>query len=665
MAFLEIQNAGKLFTSDNGTQYEALRGVNLEVEEGQFVSIIGHSGCGKSTVLNMVAGLGMATSGRIVVDGNLVTGPGPDRMVAFQNHSLLPWLTVRQNIALAVNAVQTGLSDVERSALVEEHIKLVSLEKAADKKPGQISGGMRQRVGIARALSTRPKVLLLDEPFGALDALTRGRLQEELARIWEAHRITVIMITHDVDEALLLSDRIVMMTNGPAAKVGDIMTVELPHPRKRMEVVNNPNYYRQRNELIDYLERSKRAKKAAPAKPVAVPAGSSSLEKTTVSLGFVPLLDCAPLVIAKEKGFFEKYGLDVNLSREVSWKALLQGVLGDRLDAAMMLAGMPIGETLGLNKKPSTAMVTALTLSRNGNAITLSSKYYDKGVRTREDFAKYLQEDTSGKPHTLGMTFPSSMHNLLLRYWLAGAGIDPDKDVNLVVIPPPQMVSNLQAGNIDGFCVGDPWNSRAIHEGLGFSPATDMDIYPGHPEKVLGLKETWAVANPKSHLALVKALIEACRYCDEPENREEVIQLVCQKQYVNTEPIYGAVSLRDRFDYGFGRSETIKNFNLFSQHQSGLSEQLWILTQMARWGLVPFPKNYQAVLAQIHNSAIYIRACTELELVISPDVPALLTLPDGGVFDPANPLGYLEHLALKQPTEVAEIKLPAHLLTVT
>jgi nitrate/nitrite transport system ATP-binding protein len=664
MAFLEIQNAGKLFTSDNGTKYEALRGVNLEVEEGQFVSIIGHSGCGKSTVLNMVAGLGMATSGRIVVDGNLVTGPGPDRMVAFQNHSLLPWLTVRQNIALAVNAVHTGLSDVDRSALVEEHIKLVSLEKAADKKPGQISGGMRQRVGIARALSTRPKVLLLDEPFGALDALTRGRLQEELARIWEAHRITVIMITHDVDEALLLSDRIVMMTNGPAAKVGDIMTVELPHPRKRMEVVNNPNYYRQRNELIDYLERSKRAKKAVSAKPVAVPVGSASLEKTTVSLGFVPLLDCAPLVIAKEKGFFEKYGLDVNLSREVSWKALLQGVLGDRLDAAMMLAGMPIGETLGLNKKPSTAMVTALTLSRNGNAITLSSKYYEKGVRTREDFANYLKQDKSGKPHTLGMTFPSSMHNLLLRYWLAEAGINPDKDINLIVIPPPQMVSNLQAGNIDGFCVGDPWNSRAIHEGLGFSPATDMDIYPGHPEKVLGLKETWAEANPKTHLALVKALIEACRYCDQPENREEVIQLVCQKQYVNTDAIYGAVSLRDRFDYGFGRSETVEQFNLFSQHQSGLSEQLWILTQMARWGLVPFPKNYQAVLARVYNSAIYIRACTELGLVISPDVPATLALPDGGVFDPADPLGYLEHLTLKQPTEVAEIKLPAHLLTV-
>ncbi|MBC7881643.1 MAG: ABC transporter substrate-binding protein [Anaerolineae bacterium] len=664
MAFLEIQNAGKLFTSDNGTKYEALRGVNLQIEEGQFISIIGHSGCGKSTVLNMVAGLGMATSGRIVVDGTLVTGPGPDRMVAFQNHSLLPWLTVRQNIALAVNAVHNELSEVDRNALVEEHIKLVSLEKAADKKPGQISGGMRQRVGIARALSTRPKVLLLDEPFGALDALTRGRLQEELARIWEAHRITVIMITHDVDEALLLSDRIVMMTNGPAAKVGDIMTVELPHPRKRMEVVNNPNYYRQRNELIDYLQKAKQAKKAAPAKPVSVPSGTSSLEKTTVSLGFVPLLDCAPLVIAKEKGFFEKYGLDVNLSREVSWKALLQGVLGDRLDAAMMVCGMPVGETLGVYKKPSTALVTALTLSRNGNAITLSSKYYEKGVRTREDFANYLKEDKSGKPHTLGMTFPSSMHNLLLRYWLAGAGIDPEKDVNLVVIPPPQMVSNLQAGNIGGFCVGDPWNSRAIHEGLGFAPATDMDIYPGHPEKVLGLKETWADAYPKTHLALVKALIEACRYCDQPENREEVIQLVCQKQYVNADPIYGAVSLRDRFDYGFGRTETVSNFNLFSQHQSGFTEQLWSLTQMARWGLVPFPKNYQAVLSRVYRSEIYGRACTELGLVVTSDAPTSLTLPDGSVFDSADPLGYLESLAIKQPIEVAEIKLPAHLLTI-
>jgi len=253
MAFLEIQNACKVYPGRGGQRYEALRDVNLSVREGEFVTLIGHSGCGKSTVLNMVAGLGLATSGRVTVDGRPVTGPGPERMVVFQNHALLPWLTVRQNIALAVDAVHRSLGTAERAELVEEHLQLVGLGAAADRKPGQISGGMRQRVGIARALAVRPQVLLLDEPFGALDALTRGRLQEELLRIWEAHRITVLMITHDVDEALLLSDRIVLMTNGPAATVGEIVEVPFAHPRRRGEVIDSPPYYQLRNQILHFL----------------------------------------------------------------------------------------------------------------------------------------------------------------------------------------------------------------------------------------------------------------------------------------------------------------------------------------------------------------------------------------------------------------------------
>jgi nitrate/nitrite transport system ATP-binding protein len=676
MAYLEIQNVGKVFNTDGGKTFEALKGVNLQIEEGEFIAVIGHSGCGKSTLLNLVAGLYPMSSGRIVVDGSLVTEPGPDRMVAFQNHSLLPWLTVRQNIELAVNAVHKSRSETERKALVDEHLAMVNLNAAADKKPGQISGGMKQRVGIARALVTQPKVLLLDEPFGALDALTRGRLQEQLLKIWEAHRITVMMITHDVEEALLLSDRIVMMSNGPSARVGEIMTVELPRPRTRMEVINNPNYYRQRNELLYFLSKSKKEKAArtvgvpvsAPARVPAVKVGSSfGLEKSTLDLGFIALSDCAPLVIAKEKGFFAKHGLEVNLSRETSWKTVLQGILEDRLDASQMVTGMPLGQTLGIFNKTPITIVTAMTLSRNGNAITLSRKFHDLAIRSASDLKNYLDSNPGGKELTFGMVYPSSMHNILLRHWLASAGIDPDKDVNLVVIPPAQMVSNLQAGNIDGYCVGEPWNSRAIHEGLGFVPATSLDILPGHAEKVLGMKETWAEAHPKTHVALVKALLEACQFCDQPENRDQVIQLISQKAYVNADPIYSSMGLSGSYNYGFGRAAQVPDFNVFFKNHANFStrsEKLWVLTQMARWGLVMFPRNWEEVIERVYRLDVYRQACHDLGFEVPEANYQSLTLPDGSVLDPNDPIGYINSFAIKHDVTITDIKLQPRLLTV-
>lgn len=669
MAYLEIQNVGKVFNTAGGRTFEALKGVNLQIEEGEFISVIGHSGCGKSTLLNLVAGLYPMSSGRIMVDGSLVTEAGPDRMVAFQNHSLLPWLTVRQNIELAVKAVHKNLSETERKALVDEHLAMVNLNAAADKKPGQISGGMKQRVGIARALVTQPKVLLLDEPFGALDALTRGRLQEQLLKIWEAHRITVMMITHDVEEALLLSDRIVMMCNGPSARVGEIMTVELPRPRTRMEVINNPNYYRQRNELLYFLNKAKKEKATGTKVPVSkVRVGASNgLEKQTLELGFVSLSDCAPLAIAQEKGFFTKHGLTVNLSKETSWKTLLQGILEDRLDAAQMVAGMPLGQTLGIFNKTPTTIVTAMTLSRNGNAITLSRKFYDLGVRSATGLKNYLDSNPGAKELTFGMVYPSSMHNILLRYWLASAGIDPDKDVNLVVIPPAQMVANLQAGNIDGYCVGEPWNSRAIHEGLGFVPATSLDILPGHAEKVLGMKEPWAEAHPKTHVALVKALLEACQFCDQPENRDEVIQIVARKAYTNADPIYSSMGLSGSYNYGFGRAAQVPDFNVFFKNHANFStrsEKLWVLTQMARWGLVMFPRNWEEVIERVYRLDVYRQACHDLSFAVPEANYQSFTLPDGSVLDPNDPIGYINSFAIKHEVTISDMKLKPRLLTV-
>jgi nitrate/nitrite transport system ATP-binding protein len=251
-AYVQISDLSKVYPTPKG-DYTVLDGVDLSVKEGEFVCVIGHSGCGKSTLLDMVSGFNQPTFGTVTVNGHAVKDPGPDRMVVFQNYCLLPWKTVFENIYLAVNAVFPEKSKAEKTDIVNKHIHLVGLEEAATKKPGQISGGMKQRVSIARALSIRPEVLILDEPFGALDAITKEELQEELLQIWEDHRITVMMITHDIDEALFLADRIVMMTNGPAAKIGEIVDVPFDRPRVREAVVEDPRYVKLRNQALDFL----------------------------------------------------------------------------------------------------------------------------------------------------------------------------------------------------------------------------------------------------------------------------------------------------------------------------------------------------------------------------------------------------------------------------
>jgi nitrate/nitrite transport system ATP-binding protein len=255
--YLSISLVNKSFER-GGVVSEVLRGINLDVNKGEYISLIGHSGCGKSTLLNIVAGLTPTTSGGVLLEGQYVTKPGPDRAVVFQNHSLLPWLTVHENVKLAVNKVWSADSKSQRNDRIMSALNLVHMAHAKDKRPSEISGGMKQRVGIARALAMKPKVLLLDEPFGALDALTRAHLQDQVMQIQTEQKNTVIMITHDVDEAVLLSDRIVMLTNGPAATIGDILEVKLPRPRRRLELVTNPTYIHAREAVLKFLyERNK------------------------------------------------------------------------------------------------------------------------------------------------------------------------------------------------------------------------------------------------------------------------------------------------------------------------------------------------------------------------------------------------------------------------
>ena len=259
--FIEVQNVEQTFKTRKGP-FCALRDINLTIAKGEFVALIGHSGCGKSTLLNLIAGLTMPTHGALLCANREIAGPGPERAVVFQNHSLLPWLTCFENVYLGVERVfgaaskSTGAPAEKKAQLMartDAALALVGLTPAAQKRPGEISGGMKQRVGIARALAMEPKVLLMDEPFGALDALTRAKLQDELLEIVARTQSTVVMVTHDVDEAVLLSDKIVMMTNGPSATIGEVLSVDLPRPRKRVELADSTQYLGYRKAVIDFL----------------------------------------------------------------------------------------------------------------------------------------------------------------------------------------------------------------------------------------------------------------------------------------------------------------------------------------------------------------------------------------------------------------------------
>jgi len=267
VAFLEVDHVTKFFPDPDGTgEVCVFRDVAFGVERGEFLTMVGHSGCGKSTILNIIAGLEGASLGGVVLEGREIRGPGMDRMVVFQNFSLMPWMTVTQNVRLAVRSAYPAWSSVEVHECVQRYVDMVGLRGAENKRPAALSGGMKQRVGLARAFATEPKVLLLDEPFAQIDALTRGVIQEELVRMWTASRNTVFMVTHDVDEAILLSDRIALMTNGPDARLAEIVEVKLPRPRSRADIIDEPEYARLRSHIIHFLvERSRHLQEQAVA----------------------------------------------------------------------------------------------------------------------------------------------------------------------------------------------------------------------------------------------------------------------------------------------------------------------------------------------------------------------------------------------------------------
>lgn len=644
-SYLNIDHIGITFPTEKGP-LNVLEEVDLKVAEGEFISLIGHSGCGKSTVLNIVAGLLQATRGCVLLENREVAEPGPDRAVIFQNHSLLPWLTVYDNVRLAVDQVfKRTKSKAERDEWTRHNLELVHMSHAIDRKPDEISGGMKQRVGIARALAMEPKVLLMDEPFGALDSLTRTHMQDSLMEIQARLNNTVLMITHDVDEAVLLSDRIVMMTNGPSATVGEILDINLERPRDRLALAEDPAYNHYRAEVVKFLhERHRRSE--GPAEPAARPAAmaanivplpvaappsrqpmSDHIEKRALTLGFVPLTDCAPLVVAKEKGLFAKYGLDVELSRESSWANIRDKISTGMLDGAQMLAAMPLAATL--DRQRSQAMVTAMSLDLNGNAVTVSKELYGRMLATgRDDIetptgsAQALkqvidQDRNAGRaPLSFAVVFPHSSHNYLLRYWMADAGIDPDRDVRLIVVAPPQVGHYLRAGMIAGCCVGEPWNTLAVSEGLGRILVTSHDIWNNHPEKVFAVTRNWSQSNPNTHRAVLMALLEACAWLDEPTNRAEICQLLSQGRYVNVPVDVLEKSLTGTLLFASEASpRSAPDYNVFHRYSANFpwrSHAVWFLSQMLRWGELQDAAGIEEIAQAVYRPDVFRAAASAL-----------------------------------------------------
>ena len=645
-SYLNIDHVGITFPTDNGP-LTVLEDINLQVGEGEFISLIGHSGCGKSTVLNIVAGLLEASQGGVILEGKEVGQPGPDRAVVFQNHSLLPWLTVYDNVRLAVDQVfKRTKSRRERHDWTLHNLELVHMSHALDRRPDEISGGMKQRVGIARALAMEPKVLLMDEPFGALDSLTRTHMQDSLMEIQADLNNTVIMITHDVDEAVLLSDRIVMMTNGPNASIGEILKVDLERPRDRLALAEDPRYNHYRAEVVKFLHerhqnpaKAHDAAKPAPREPKSnvfkLPAAQASsstvsgkvLEKARLELGFVPLTDCAPLVVAREKGFFARHGLNVELSRESSWSNVRDKVCTGMLDGAQMLAAMPLVSVL--EGRACEPMITGMSLDLNGNAITISKELYGRmlatgipGLDSARGSAAALrtvieQDQAEGRPPlTFAVVFPQSSHNYLLRYWMASAGIDPDQDVRITVVPPPQVGHYLRAGLISGCCVGEPWNSYAVSEGLGRTLITSYDIWNNHPEKVFAVTRNWAQRNPNTHQAVLMALMEACEWLDQPDNRREACELLSAGRYVNAPVDVLEKSLTGTLQFSSDeKPRSAPDYNVFQRYAANFpwrSHALWFLSQMRRWGEIDSSVDLDAIAKSVYRPEVYRAACEAL-----------------------------------------------------
>ncbi len=377
-------------------------------------------------------------------------------------------------------------------------------------------------------------------------------------------------------------------------------------------------------------------------------AGSDAPEKTGLKIGFIPLTDCASVVIAAVKGFDQKYGIKITPSKEASWAAVRDKLVNGELDAAHVLYGLIYGVQLGVGG-PQKDMAVLMTLNNNGQALTLSNQLKDKGVTDVAGLAKLIKAEP--REYTFAQTFPTGTHAMWLYYWLASAGIHPFNDVKTIVVPPPQMVANMRVGNMDGYCVGEPWNARAIHDKVGFTAETTQGVWKDHPEKVLGTTAEFVEKYPNTARALIMAVLEASKYIDTMVNRSEVANIIKDKSYVNTEFDVIEDRLLGQYDNGIGKKwqdpDYMKFFNDGLVNFPYLSDGMWFLTQHKRWGLLKEHPDYLAVAKKVSQIELYKQAAAQVNVPVPKDELRTSTLIDGVKWDGKDPKAYADSFRIK------------------
>lgn len=381
---------------------------------------------------------------------------------------------------------------------------------------------------------------------------------------------------------------------------------------------------------------------------MAYAAGSDAPEITEVKIGFIPLTDCAPIVVAAEMGFDKKYGIKITPSKEASWAAIRDKTVNGELHAAHVLYGLIYGVQLGIGGQQKD-MALLMTLNHNGQGITLANQLKEKGVKDGRSLKRLL--DNENRDYTFAQTFPTGTHAMWLNYWLAANGINPMKDVKTIVVPPPQMVANMRIGNMDGYCVGEPWNARAIFDKVGYTVATSQDIWVDHPEKVLGTTAEFVAKNPNTSRAMIMAILDACRYIEANENRAKVAKLISGKAYVNAPEEVIAGRFVGDYDNGIGKKWKDPNFMKFFEdgrvNFPYLSDGMWFLTQHKRWGLLKSDPDYLAVATKINQVKLYSEAASQLGISVPKDVMRSSKLMDGVVWDGKNPAAYAASFKIK------------------
>ena len=375
-----------------------------------------------------------------------------------------------------------------------------------------------------------------------------------------------------------------------------------------------------------------------------------SPETSVMRFGMIALTDCAPIVMAHELGLFRKFGITATVAKEASWAVIRDKMNVGENQATHMLIGMPLASTMGLAGSPVKPMIVPWLLNRNGQAITLSNKLKAAGVRTAKSLKPLAdQARSAGRPMTFAMTFPPGTHAMWIRFWLASGGVHPDRDVNLITIPPPQMVANMKVDKMDGFCVGEPWNRRAIADRIGFTAVTTQQIWKDHPEKVCAFTEEFATRNPKTVKAVLKALHLASEHLDRMENRPAAAAIIARPTYINCPPEIILERLQGKYDYGDGRVEQDSSYMIFSQRQCNYPHPAfaaWWLTQFRRWGMVKGTPDYQGVTKRVIRPDIYLEAMKEIG--VGPKIAPIqkIALADAPVFDAAEPEKYARSFAV-------------------